>query len=121
MAAATVMDLNINQGATYTLDVPGIKTAAGADLNITGYTVRAQIRRRVNDPAILATFTTAIVTPAVGALQLSLTAAETTALPSSSSKDQPLACVYDCEIVSPAGVVSRILEGTAFISPEVTR
>lgn len=121
MAAASVRDLNINQGATYTLDVLGVKTAAGTDLNITGYAVRAQIRRRVTDAAIVAAFTCTIVTPAIGAFRISLTAAETTALPSSGSKDEPLECVYDVEIESPSGVVSRVLEGAAFISPEVTR
>lgn len=121
MAAASQLDLEINQGATYTLDVPGIKTAAGADVNITGYAVRGQIRRRVTDSVVLVPFTCTIVTPAVGAFQISLTAAQTAALPSSGSKDQPLACAYDVEIESPSGVVSRVLEGTAFISPEVTR
>lgn len=121
MGAASYLDLEINQGATYTLDVPGIKTAAGADLNTTGYTGRAQIRRRISDTDPLVAFTFAWVTPAVGAFQLSLTAVQTAALPSSSSKDNPLACVYDVEIVSPLGVVSRVLEGRALVSPEVTR
>lgn len=121
MAAASVMDLEINQGATYTLDIAGIKKADGTNLDITGYQVRAQVRRRLSDTSVLVAFTTAIVTPAIGACRLSLTAAQTTALPSSPSKDSPLECVYDVEIESPAGVVSRVLEGRAFISPEVTR
>lgn len=115
------MDLTINQGSTYALDIPGINRADGSPLDITGYTLRAQLRRRVADTSLLVNFTTAIVTPAVGACRLSLTAAQTAALPSSGSKDLPIACVYDFEIESPTGVVSRVLEGAAFISPEVTR
>jgi hypothetical protein len=52
---------------------------------------------------------------AAGTITLSATATVTAALTA------PFSGVYDLELVSGGGVVTRLLEGSATISPEVTR
>jgi hypothetical protein len=52
---------------------------------------------------------------AAGTITLSATATVTAALTA------PFSGVYDLELVSGGGVVTRLLEGVATVSPEVTR
>jgi hypothetical protein len=52
---------------------------------------------------------------AAGTITLSATAIVTAALTA------PFSGVYDLELVSGGGVVTRLLEGVATVSPEVTR
>ena len=83
---------------------------------LTNYTARMQVRRTINeDPMITLTTENGRITinGAAGLISLSISAADTAALESSG--------VYDLEIISSGGLVSRVIQGTFTLSLEVTR
>jgi len=104
-------DMVIEQGATFSLPI----TVTGIDLTL--YSARAQGRTTHASPDKAITFTTAIAYSSPDSIiTISQTATQTTALIAPSSG------VYDVEYVSGSGiVVTRILQGTYTITPEVTR
>lgn len=118
MAAGT-LDIIIDQGATWTLAVEW-QAPAGTGINLTGYDVRAQVRDGYADAGgtVLASMTIGdgvTVTSAVGgAFTLSIPATDTETMPTGNY-------VWDCEVESAGGEVTRLLMGRAIIRPEVTR
>ena len=104
-------DIVLEQGATFSLAI----TVTGIDL--TTYTARGQGRTTHASPDKAFTLSTAIAYSLPNStITVSLTATQTTALTGPSNG------VYDVEYVSSSGtVVTRILEGTYTITPEVTR
>ncbi len=84
---------------------------------LTNHTARMQVRRTIESTTPLITLTTEngriSLNGAEGFINLSITAADTAALTSSG--------VYDLEIISSTGLVSRVIQGTFTLSPEVTR
>jgi len=117
MAAATV-NLTCEQGATYSQSLQWKTGTPATAVNLTGYTARMQVRRTAasSDTALeLTTENSRIaITAATGTVTLSLTAAVTAALIAGSY-------VYDLELVSGAGVVTRLCQGKFTVSAEVTR
>jgi hypothetical protein len=115
-------DIEIDQGASYSLNVLSINDALGVPFNLTGYIIRGQLRASpaLIDPP-LATFTITAVNLALGAFTASLTPAVTAAFPSPVAPSDYFAASYDIEVESPGGVVTRVLRGLARIIPEVTR
>lgn len=113
---ATVKHLTIDQGTTYSLSI----TVSGANANpldLTGYTLRAQMRKSYGATSYTAFTVTAAADPTTGELTISLTAVQTSALKAGRY-------VYDIEIVSPVvdgSEVTRVLEGIITVTPEVTR
>lgn len=88
-------------------------------VDLTGYTARLQIRETAGaaDPpwANLTTENGGItITAAEGKIDLYISAVDTAVMPAKKG-------VYDLEMVAPGGDVTRLLAGTATISPEVTR
>jgi hypothetical protein len=84
---------------------------------LTNHTARMQVRRTVETATPMITLTTEngriSINGAAGLIALSISAADTAALTSSG--------VYDLEIVSSGGLVSRVIQGTFTLSLEVTR
>lgn len=109
---AARFDLYIDQGATF---VARIECAdeAGNVVTLEGYSVAAQIRKVRSDTSPVGTFLP-LVTPALGVVELSLSADQTAALPTGRA-------YWDCELAAPGGTVQRLVEGVVRISPEVTR
>lgn len=89
---AALYDLSFSQGDGFTL--PLTIKAAGIAMDLTGYTGLAQIRKRAGAP-VLATFAIGIPDQSIlanrGKVTLSLTGAQSAALPA--------ACAYDFELV----------------------
>lgn len=116
MAAAT-HNILIEQGATFQLNLVW-KDSGGTPINLTGYTARMQVRRKYSDPVILLNFTTEngaiVLGGALGTIVVTGLATLTDDLPA-----KP--CVYDLELISASGFVTRLIEGAATITPEVTR
>jgi len=85
--------------------------------DLTGYEARMQVRRTVDSSSALVSLSTddgsIVLGGEDGTIEITI-AAEDTALLTSSG-------VYDLEIISDAGVVSRVLQGEWRLSPEVTR
>ena len=111
-------NLEINQGATLAL-VATWSDSAGTAINLTGYTARLNVRETYASTSAVLTLTTEnsgiVLGGAAGTITLAATATVTAALTA------PFSGVYDLELVSGGGVVTRLLEGSATISPEVTR
>lgn len=115
---AAVHDITIEQGATYQLSLIW-RQPNGTPVDLTGYTARMQVRRRHSSDTALLTFTTenggiTLGGPA-GTINVVGLATLTDDLPA------PSPAVYDLELVSSGGFVTRLVEGGAYITPEVTR
>lgn len=117
-----IYNMRILQGANFPLTV----TFKARDL--TGYTVRMQGRTSFDDNQTVFDWTTANGYIAVAysapdsTVTISATAAQTAVLGHSPhGLAHGLEGVYDCEIVSPSGIVERAFQGTFAIDPEVTR
>ena len=86
--------------------------------NLTGFTARMQVRTSIEDPTVVLEATTTngrlAIGPNPGELVLVVSATDTDALAAGSY-------VYDLELVSPSGEVTRLLEGTLVVRRAVTR
>lgn len=109
---AIIANLYIDQGTDFSVTVD-VTDTAGDILELSGYTAAAQIRKTYSSSSVSATFSTSIAEIA-GQVTISLTDTQTTALESGRY-------VYDLNITSAAGVVTRVIEGQAIVTPGVTR
>jgi hypothetical protein len=84
---------------------------------LANHTARMQVRRTIESTTPLIILTTEngriAINSAAGLITLSISATDTAALESSG--------VYDLEIISSGGLVSRVIQGTFTLSLEVTR
>jgi hypothetical protein len=88
--------------------------------SLTGYSARMQVRRTIDSDTFLLNLTTQngalIVNPTAGdvnKISINVSAATTASVTTSG--------VYDLEIISTENIVSRVLQGSFTLSPEVTR
>lgn len=110
---ATVSNLSIDQGTTYSVTI-AVADNTGSARNLTGYTARAQLRRSYYTTANTA-FTVGIDNPTGGEIDLGLTATQTSGLKAGRY-------VYDVELVANAtSTVERIVEGIITVYPEATK
>ena len=112
------LNLKINQGETFRHGIFW-KDAEEVAINITGFTARMHIRERLESATTLMELTTengriVIVNAVEGEIRLYITAADSTLI-------SWAAGVYDLEMVSPSGEVTRLIEGKVTVSKEVTR
>ena len=111
--AAGQHNFTLEQGSTFDREITVQENSQA--LNLTGYSARMQMRSTHDSSSIALTFTAAIANPATnGKINLGATATATAAV-------EEGIYVYDLEIESSAGTVTRILEGTITVTPEVTR
>jgi len=114
--AATTYDILIEQGATYSQVITYKDN--GVAVNLTGYTARMQVRATLESASTLVELTTANSRIALGGtagtITLTISATDTAALTAGRG-------VYDLELVSGSGIVTRLLQGVATISRIVTR
>jgi hypothetical protein len=109
-------DLCIPAGATFSRVIRW--KADGANVNLSGYTARMQIR----PTAASATTTLSLTTEnsrialggTAGTITLSISATDTAAIAAGRY-------VYDLELVSAGGIVTRLLQGIVTVSANVTR
>lgn len=114
MAAGTY-NLVIDQGSDFNILLN--VTQSGAAVDLTGYSARAQLRTaRIATGAADASFTCTVVSPATaGQIEMSLSNSVSSALAHGKY-------FYDLEIyTSGDGQVTRLLQGEAIVTPEVTR
>ncbi len=117
MSAVASYDLEIPQGATYSRNLVWKTGTPPTAVNLGSSTARMQIRSSHSSPTIILELTTGngrITLGAGGQITLSITAADTANLPAGRY-------VYDLEMISTGGLVTRLLEGNVKITPEVTR
>jgi len=99
------------QGATYNLNFR-VETD-GTSWNLTGYTFKMQVRRSSNDANILLNITSATMNSS-GSVAVTVSATTMNTVP-------PGRWVYDIELTSSGGQVTRILEGRFIVKAQVTQ
>ncbi len=114
---AGLVDLNIQQGSTYKHNFIYLDQDE-RPWNLTGYSARMQFRRHINSEDVLYSATTDeggfIIDGIGGRVKLEIPA-ETT------EKFDFRRAVYDIEVVTPMGRVSRLCYGRVFVEQEITR
>jgi hypothetical protein len=114
---AGTYDMVIDQGATLSRALTW-KNSARVPYNLTGFTARMHVRNTVTDTGTVLIRTTSnggiLLGGATGVVTVKLTATESAAIPAGRY-------VYDLELVSAGGEVSRLVEGSFIVRPEVTR
>lgn len=123
--AAGKFDLAIEQGATFTLDLTwrqdtGTTPPSGPIVDLTGCSARAQFRASVADSVVLHELNTTAgeITLYAGSvspnIHIEISATNTATFSWSTA-------VWDLEITTPSGNVTRLLKGNVTVDPEVTR
>jgi hypothetical protein len=108
-------NFTIEQGATFNLLMTW--RIDNVPVNLTGYTARLQARIDVDETDTILSLTTGAgitLGGAAGTITLDQTATQTALLPKGEY-------VYDLELQSSGGIVTRLLQGELNISAEVTR
>lgn len=110
-------DFTIYQGASFDRTFTWQTGDPATAVNLAGYTGRMQIRQAVGSPSPVIELTTSngrmTLGGAAGTVAIAITAADTADLPAGQF-------VYDLELIN-GTTVTRLLEGRATISAEVTR
>jgi len=118
MAAANY-DILIEQGATFLLNLRW-KDSEGDGIDLLGYEARMQIRKSSQSPTIELELTSDGSDQSItfgtdyGFISLEIDAVTTSQL-------EIRRGVYDFELVSPTGEVTRLVQGSVTVSPEVTK
>ena len=111
MAAGTY-NFIVEQGATFNR-ILTVKENNSA-MNLTGYSVASKMRSTHDSSTVVGTFTCTISNASSGEITMSMTS-------STSSAIEEGIYVYDLEITSGTGTVTRLLQGEVTVNPEVTR
>jgi|tagenome__1003787_1003787.scaffolds.fasta_scaffold19467793_2 hypothetical protein len=123
MPAAT-MNLFIEQGASYHHEYRWDDNTNNP-VDLTGYTARMQMRSAITIEATVLDMTTENDMITVGGINgiisFDLDAETTADIDWPSGRSTQLIGVYQLELVSPGGFVTRLLKGTVTVDPEVTR
>jgi hypothetical protein len=120
MAAVKEVELILPQGATFIYEVTYKDPDTDLPINLTGYSARMQIREKVDSTTTLYSALSTGVSPAIvitagsGLVVLTIPATTTAAFTFKKA-------VFDLEIQSTAGVVTRLVKGTILLDKEVTR
>lgn len=121
--AGKKVELLIKQGSDFLAPFQAVDASTGLPRDITGATVRAQIRKTVLSADITAAFTCLLDTdPTTGKFTIGLSALTTAAI---TAGETPWAkeslYVWDAVLVSQNGFVSPLAWGAVRIHPDVTR
>jgi len=111
MAAGTY-NFTVEQGATFTRLLT-LKENDSA-MNLTGYSAASQMRSTADTSTVAGTFTATVSNASAGQITLSMTATQT-------GNIEEGIYVYDTEITSGAGAITRILQGKVTVTANVTR
>jgi len=109
---AIYANLTADQGSTF-ISVVSLVDDTNEPLDLTGYTTSGQVRKTYSSTTSV-DFTTTVSTPTSGEIQLQLTDIQTGGMKAGRY-------VYDVEISSGGGTVTRVIEGQLEITPSVTR
>ena len=111
MAAGTY-NFIVEQGATFTRQLTVKENNSVMDL--TGYSVASKMRSTHDTSTVAGTFTCTVSNASGGIITVAMTSSVTAAI-------EEGIYVYDLEITSGAGIVTRLLQGQITVNPEVTR
>ena len=108
---AIYANLVVDQGTDFSSFIT-LEDTAGATVDLTGYTAAGMIRRTYLSTTSVS-FTTSIPAPTTGEIKIQLDATTTGNMKAGRY-------VYDLEITSSGGAVSRVVEGQLEVNPGVT-
>ena len=112
-------NFSLNQGSDYAIPLR-LQDSAGTPINLAGYSAQMQIRRTAGACQTIDDLSSEGEAPRIkidaktGKITLNFSHEITEKWPSGSM-------VYDIEITSPSGQITRILQGSISVSAEVTR
>lgn len=109
---AVYANLFVDQGTDF-MSTINLEGGTGSSFDLTDYTIRAQMRKTYTSSRST-DFVANITDPTLGIAQIELSAEQTSYLKAGRY-------VYDVEVISPDGVVYRVVEGQIEVSPRVTR
>ncbi len=121
--AAGKYDMVADQGSEYKIKLI-IKNKDGSRKDLTGYTGKAQIRKKASSTVVSGEFEVKFSTPrSSGELELVLNANVSSAIKVGDTvEDDKSSYVYDLEIYAPTtNIPLRVIDGSIKFSPEVTR
>jgi len=104
-------NLDIDQGSTFQTTI-NVTDDNDEVVDLTGYTGVAQMRKHYTSSTSYS-FTVSI-SPSIGTVTLAMTANATANVVAGRY-------VYDCELTDTNGAVTRLIEGIATVTPQVTR
>lgn len=111
---AAYVELYVDQGTTFNNVINLADDILNANVNISGYSVRSQLRRSYYSANAAANITCTITNAAQGEITMSMSAGTTANI-------RPGRYLFDLETTDTQGKISRILEGIITIAPRVTR
>ena len=109
---AGIYDIVIDQGADFSIQLDLANN--GSAVNLTDFTARAQLRSTPTSDTVAGSFTLTFVDRTGGILKMEMPNSTTAGI-------SPGKYYYDLEIESGGGVVTRLLQGVARVTPNVTR
>lgn len=114
--APGILNLTLSQGATWNVSMT-YQNAEGQPIDLTNYDARMQARTSydaANAILDIADGSGIILGGTTGEVTISVPAGTTANIPAAQY-------VYDLELISSANEVTRLIEGTLIVTPEVTR
>ena len=118
MQSPGYLDLSCYQGANF--DYTLTWQTGGSAVNLTGYSARMQVRESYDAGTAVVSLTSGTgitLGGTAGTIGLALSATATAALDGTPNTQY----IYDLELVTGAGYVTRLVEGRFMVYPEVTR
>jgi hypothetical protein len=109
---ATVANIFIDQGSDYS-NIVTVTASNGQPLNLTGFTVASQLRKSFSSSTAY-NFSASILSASLGRVRLQLSATQSEEIP-------PGRYLYDVEVTSSSGGKTRVVEGIATITPQITQ
>lgn len=109
---ATVANIFIDQGSEYS-NIITVSASNGQPLNLTGYSIASQLRKSYTSSTAY-NFTTEIYEATNGKVRMRLTSSASEQIP-------PGRYLYDLEVASPSGNKTRVVEGIATVTPQITK
>jgi len=109
---AVYANLTVDQGSDFSSTIT-VEDVNGNVTNLSGYTARGQVRRTYNSVTSFS-LTATIASAGAGQIGISMDATTTGSM-------KPGRYVYDVEMISSGGVVTRVVEGQIEVMPRVTR
>lgn len=111
--ASGILNILVEQGATFSR-ILTIEATPGNPLDLTGYTFAGKMKRSFTDANAAAVFDLTVTNAAIGEVTWVMTPVQTQAL-------VPQVHRYDIEMTrTSTAVVTRLLEGEAFVSASMT-
>lgn len=110
---AAKANIIIDQGADWATTIT-VTDNAGDVTNLTGYSARGQIRKWYTSDTAVDIIIQFEVPRSEGQITLSLSSSNTEAMEAGRY-------LYDVELISSANTISRLVEGVATVTPQVTR